>query len=107
MTGRPHIVALPAAIAAERASARVKHVAALLDCDESQVRRLIESGELEAHRIGKRGVRVYMDSVDTYRERRAIIAVGAPTRYRKPLISKATRLATAAAMADLRADGIV
>lgn len=98
---------LPATFAAERASARVKHVAALLDCDDSQIRRLIDSGDLEAHRIGKRGIRVYLDSVETYRERGSIAPTGNRMQYRKPKLSQATRIATAAALADLRADGIV
>jgi excisionase family DNA binding protein len=102
-----HIAPSPFAIARERLSVRVKHVAAILDCDQSQVRRLVDRGELEAHRIGKRGVRIYLDSVDDYRARGVIKAARAPQMPHKPLISKATRIATAAALADLRADGII
>lgn len=54
-----------------RRSARVSTVARLLDCDESQVRRLVRAGTLEAHRIGKRGLRIFLDSVTTYQEARA------------------------------------
>lgn len=37
----------------------------------SQVRRLVAAGELEGHRIGKRGIRIYEDSLDEYRRRNA------------------------------------
>lgn len=57
------------AAAASRPSWRVRRVAADLDCDARSVRRLIERGELEAHRIGKRGVRVYLDSLQAYKGR--------------------------------------
>lgn len=107
MTIRPHIAAYPAAIAVERVSARVKHVASILDCDESQIRRLIETGDLEAHRLGKRGVRVYLDSVEAYRARGAISASRPTGQTHKPLISNATRRATASALAELRAAGII
>jgi excisionase family DNA binding protein len=54
-----------------RPSARVSKIAELLDCDESQVRRLVRSGQLQSHRIGKRGLRIYLDSVVEYQEWRA------------------------------------
>ena len=49
-----------------RQSRRVRTVALALDVDESQIRRLIGAGELEAHRVGKRGIRIYLDSVEEY-----------------------------------------
>ena len=51
-----------------RPSARVSKIAELLDCDETQVRRLVSSGQLQSHRIGKRGLRIYLDSVVEYQE---------------------------------------
>jgi excisionase family DNA binding protein len=51
-----------------RPSARVSKIAELLDCDDSQVRRLVRSGRLQSHRIGKRGLRIYLDSVVEYQE---------------------------------------
>ncbi|WP_081504514.1 helix-turn-helix domain-containing protein [Magnetospirillum molischianum] len=55
-------------------SITVKDAAALLGCDDSTVRRLLEAGEFEGHRIGvkKRGVRIYLSSVQMYRERNAL-----------------------------------
>lgn len=56
-----------------RPSARVGTVAAMLDMDASHIRRLVRDGTLEAHQIGKRGVRIYLDSVRAYQQRRPII----------------------------------
>lgn len=108
VTVRPCYTPYPPPFADERASARVKHVAALLDCDDSQIRRLIDSGDLEAHRIGKRGIRVYLDSVDEYRNRMMIITRKATSAgIPKPLKSKATTTANREAMAYLRQIGII
>jgi excisionase family DNA binding protein len=88
-----------------RASARVSRVAELLDCDESDVRRLIDRGELEAHGLGKRGVRVYLDSVIDYqagRARKPKRAVDKPRQHRS-----ATHAAHLAAEAELRKAGII
>lgn len=88
-----------------RQSVRVARVAELLDCADSDVRRLIDRGELEAHGIGKRGVRVYLDSVGDYQARRR-------RRARKPLEVRpkprtAARSAHVAAEAELRKSGIL
>jgi excisionase family DNA binding protein len=53
-----------------RPSARVAAVAKLLDCHPTDIRRLIDTGDLEAHRKGVRGIRVLLDSVHKYQERR-------------------------------------
>jgi len=55
---------------AVRPSARIKTVAKLLDCNQSQVRELVVIGALEAHRIGKRGWRIFLDSVAAYQEQK-------------------------------------
>ena len=51
-------------------SVTVKEAAHLLGCDEGTVRRLLAAGELSGHRVGlkKRGVRIYLSSVRSYRE---------------------------------------
>lgn len=49
-------------------SLRVATVAAILDCDETMVRRLVAQGKLRAHRLGKRGIRIYLSSIDAYRQ---------------------------------------
>ncbi|HWU54800.1 MAG TPA: helix-turn-helix domain-containing protein, partial [Rhizomicrobium sp.] len=51
-----------------RPSARVKTVAKLLEIDASQVRRMVADGSLEAHRIGKRGIRIFLDSVQAWQD---------------------------------------
>jgi excisionase family DNA binding protein len=61
-------------------------VAALLDLDESQVRRLVDTGQLEAHRIGRRGIRIFQDSITRYQEMQAIVppkALAAKRRDKK------------------------
>lgn len=63
-----------------RPSARVSTVVGLLDCDASQVRRLVADGELEAHTIGKRGVRIYLDSVADYQARQVRPAERSPKK---------------------------
>lgn len=84
----------------------------MLDADESQIRRLVDAGELEAHIIGKRGIRIYLDSVEDYQARQARAArpraaapeEGAPRRRRSATASTA---AHRAALARLRAEGIM
>lgn len=71
MTARPAL-ALDSADA-PRPSARVDRVMEMLDMDERTVRRLIDRGDLQAHGIGKRGIRVFLDSVAAYQESRTII----------------------------------
>lgn len=105
-------VRLAPSIDTPRESRRVKTVALLLELDESQVRRLIEDRELETHGIGKRGVRIYLDSVLAYQERKP----GAGSRpdaktaadagaAKKP--ASATRAAHKAATAQLQALGVL
>lgn len=45
---------------------KVQKAAELLDMDPHQVYQLIEIGHLQAVRIGKRGVRIRLDSLETY-----------------------------------------
>lgn len=106
MNALPHLAIDPALL--PRPSARVATVAELLDCDPGDIRRLIREGELETHGKGKRGLRIYLDSVRDYQVRRVRRArprspsAGAPHR-RGP----ASTSAHLAAMASLRAKGIV
>ena len=104
MTVRPHIALDPAD--APRPSARVATVAGILDCDESDVRRMVVAGTLEAHGHGIRGIRVYLDSVRAYQEAKVIIPKGekAKPRPRKAPVSAAAHRAAEAA---LRQSGII
>lgn len=93
---------------APRASARVGAVAAMLDCADSQIRRLVQAGALEAFTIGKRGVRIYLDSVAAYQERQAQPEAGrAPGRRRTaaPDRRQASTAAHNSSEAELRAAG--
>lgn len=50
-------------------SVRVGTAAAMLDADQSHVRKLLKAGELDGHTLGKRGVRIFVSSIEAYRER--------------------------------------
>ena len=89
---------------APRPSARVARVAELLDCDESDVRRLIRQGELETHHKGIRGVRIYLDSVRAYQDRNTKPA--SKPIHRKSRAPGPTA-AYRSAMASLKAKGII
>lgn len=111
MTFQPRLAVDPVLADAGRRSVRVRRVMELLDLDDSQVRRLIADGLIEAHTVGKRGVRVYWDSVLAYQRdsARAVVRPGrgpAPAtperRHRRVLESAAFR----EAMATLRRAGI-
>ena len=56
-------------IANDDRSVRVSTAAAMLDCDESMIRKLAKDGELEWHRFGKRGVRIFLASISDYQVR--------------------------------------
>lgn len=59
-----------------RPSIRVSKAAAILEVNISTIYRLIRSGALEAHRIGKRGVRIFADSLRHYQEQGKINCPG-------------------------------
>ena len=89
---RPRLASTPAEIAAAAASRpswRVKRVSAELDCDGHTVRDLVRDGHLEAHRIGKRGLRIFADSVRAYQERMRVPrrGPGAPPAPPAPVFS--------------------
>ncbi|HEX4027483.1 MAG TPA: helix-turn-helix domain-containing protein, partial [Rhizomicrobium sp.] len=88
-----------------RPSARVSRVADLLDCDESEVRRLIDGGELQAHGLGKRGVRVFLDSVAAYQAVKHRITKSPVDNIQKS--RKANRAAQISAENELRKSGIL
>jgi len=50
------------------------HVAEILCCTERHVRNLIKTGELPAHKIGKRGYRIQRQTVMEYLERTKVDA---------------------------------
>ena len=93
-----------------RQSVRVATLAEAWDCDVTQINRLIDIGELEAHGLGRRARRVYLDSARDYQTRKAISPTG-PGRER--IVDKhrhaslVDNVAHRAAMATLRKQGIV
>ena len=91
-----------------RPSARVARVAALLDMHDSDIRRMVKKGELEAHGKGVRGMRVYLDSVRDFQKRR-----DRREGDRSDLVTQKPRIKTQVhraafqeAMAGLRAKGL-
>ena|SRR5579859_3553779 len=100
--------AIPESATHVRPSARVAAVAELLDCHPTDIRRLVNKGELEAHRKGVRGIRVFLDSVRRYQERQVChpkvarrIAVPAPLKKQIPTA------VYRAALSDLQAKGLI
>ena len=97
-------------MSADRLSIRIHRVCEILDCEPTQVSRLIGQGELEAHGFGIRGVRVYLDSVEAYRARRQIApktAAGKLKIPQQPAISPASKRSQLAAVARLRELGLL
>lgn len=93
-----------------RPSVQVTRVCALLDCEPSQVYRMIAAGELEAHGMGVRGVRVYLAAVAAYQQRHEIAPRSKAARRRlkpAPAVSPASRRAHEQAVASLRQDGVL
>lgn len=72
MTVRPAFPASERADAprAPQPSKRVAWVAHELDMDPREVRQLVTDGVLQGHKKGKRGIRIYVDSVAAYQESR-------------------------------------
>ncbi|WP_167771619.1 helix-turn-helix domain-containing protein [Bradyrhizobium niftali] len=55
-----------------RSSVRVSKAAELLEVDICTIYRAIRSGDIEAHFVGKRGIRVFADSLRNYQERNLV-----------------------------------
>lgn len=93
-----------------RPSARVSTVARMLDDEPSQIRRMVARGDLEAHREGKRGIRVFLDSVEAWQRCQTIktskTAVSPQESAPKPM-SGATKAAHHHAVALLRDLGLM
>lgn len=93
-----------------RPSARVATVAGLLDCHHSDIRRLVARGELQAHTKGKRGIRVYLDSVAAYQERQELTPMAPVAAARRqsclPTKSSPATRAYRAALEGLKAKGL-
>lgn len=96
LTG-PRIALDPASL--PRRSLTIAAAAELLSVDRSTVRKWLRSGEIEGHRIGRRALRVYADSIEDYRSEHAIAGrAGTPSRCqpkRAPRLTAAHREAEA------------
>lgn len=81
-----------------RPSVTVATAASRLETEGSAIRRLIRSGALQGHRMGKRGVRIYVDSIEAYQRGRPLDATPgapAPGKARQPHRTAAHREAVA------------
>lgn len=85
-----------------RPSVTVADAAKAISADPSTVRKMLRRGELEGHGVGKRGVRVFADSVAAYQRRKALVPTAAPEKA--PQNQSASHRA---AVAALRAAGIL
>ena len=93
-----------------RPSLRVAKLAEAWDCDVTQINRLIDAGELEAHGLGIRARRVYLDSARDYQARKAIAPKEAAAKARARTTrarSAVDRGAHRAAMTRLSALGVI
>lgn len=94
-----------------RPSARVSTVAQLLGDDPRQIRRMVARGDLEAHRQGKRGIRIYLDSVEAWQRGNPLKprqdAAGAASAAPPAPLSGATKAAHRHAVAHLQQLGLV
>jgi excisionase family DNA binding protein len=93
-----------------RPSAKVGTVARQLDEDPSQIRRMVANGDLEAHRTGKRGIRIFLDSVEAWQKANRVKAnkkpgIVVPDAPKPP--SRATQAAHRQAVAHLQSLGLV
>lgn len=59
-----------------RPSVRAGKAAALLEVDISTIYKMVRTGSLNAHRVGKRGIRIFADSLNDYQTRQTISAMG-------------------------------
>jgi excisionase family DNA binding protein len=85
-----------------RESRKVATIAAALEIDESQVYRLIDEGELEAHGVGTRSVRVYLDSLEAYQAKKAIVPKSPKAPRGRPKTNPVNTAAHRRAMTYLR-----
>lgn len=86
-------------------SVSVRTAAIVLDVDDSTIRKLVKKCELEGHRVGSRGIRIYERSIAAYRAARAI--GGAPAAPSSPPKRQPQSAAHREALATLRQMGIV
>lgn len=90
-----------------RPSVTVATAAARLETDESTIRKLIAGGSLEGHRMGKSGVRIYVDSITAYQEGRPLGAKNGKKQQARPRRKPAQSAVLRESVAHLASLGIV
>ena len=93
----------------QRPSLRVAVAAALLQVNISTIYKMVRGGVLEAHHIGKRGVRVFADSVREYQEGQKIVTTktGEQPNLTSPKRGKWQNFAHREALDLLRQNGVI
>lgn len=74
--------------------------------EDGQVRKLVAAGELEGHRAGKRGIRIYEDSVEDYRRRNQLGPRDPEPAQPRPQRKRGPSAAAREAMAALKSFGV-
>ena len=90
-----------------RPSASARQVASIIGCSPLQVRKMVASGELEGWTLGKRAIRVFLDSVADYQDRATV----RPVVNTQTVVARSRRAAASAATLEaerrLRAAGFL
>lgn len=72
---RPAVDPSLADLLPEGPSCTVQEAAALLSMPRCEIYEAVHGGELRGHRIGKRGIRIYLRSIAEYQRSRTIVPV--------------------------------
>lgn len=90
-----------------RPSVTVASAAEAVHADPSTIRKLIKAKKLEGHRVGKRGIRVYEDSIAAYQRERPLNASPANDAGRLPARKPAKSAAHREAVAFLAGHNLI
>jgi hypothetical protein len=93
-----------------RPSAKVATIARKLEQDPGQIRRMVARGDLEAHRTGICGIRIFLDSVVAWQQSNPVKAnksAGITSAEAPKPPSRATQAAHRQAVAHLQNLGLV
>lgn len=103
----PHHVEQAVGCALHRPSMRVSKAAYLVEVDVATIYRAVRAGDIEAHIVGKRGIRVYADSLADYQRRNHIAPQPQSKPSRRNAQSRVPSQQHREAEAFLRAHGVL
>lgn len=87
-----------------RRSIKLKTAASVMECDEKTVRKLMDQGLIEGHKLGGRDIRVYADSIESYRNNNKVLPQSHIQLKARVVVNTA---AHRNAMASLKRRGII